>query len=76
MPEIQKVATHHWLKSRNQVVFHAYLSSRIGEKSVCGESPAIGVLRDMDIPGDRSPCCLKCMSGLYGFELRLGPEEK
>lgn len=76
VPNIGDVSTHHWLKHSEQKYFHAYLVRLRGTDSVCGESPPIAELNDMDIPGDRSPCCKKCFTGIYGFDPYALPREK
>lgn len=75
-PELQKVSTHHWLKHRSEPHFHAYLSGKRGENAMCSDGQPIAELRDMDIPGDRSLCCIKCMSALYGFTPSTAVKEK
>lgn len=63
------VLTHFWLKPPNSEddTFHVYLDTSPGTASLCHRSPAIHNMLQMDIPGDRSKCCLHCFSKLYGF---------
>lgn len=61
------VLTHFWLKHPGEELFHAYLATAPGTSSLCGRSPAITKMADMDIPGDRSVCCIHCFSKLYKF---------
>lgn len=64
---LERVITHHWLRHYGQAVYHAYVSGKPGSISVCGEQSQITNLALMDIPGDRSKCCLQCVSDLYSY---------
>ena len=68
--QINKVSSHYWLRHVDKKLFHAYFIVRNGTHSVCGGAMPISNLESMDIPGDRSPCCNQCFSGLYGVDLR------
>lgn len=61
-----RVASHHWIRHTDQLIFHAYLSIRPGMTSLCGEGKAFQSVREMDVPGERSQCCAKCCVALYG----------
>lgn len=63
----KRMRTHHWLMGKSDSRFHAYPSGKCGEKSLCGSGQIIEDLKDMHIPGDRSPCCALCMHALYGY---------
>lgn len=63
----QDMLTHFWLKPPNEETFHVYLDTVPGTASLCRRSPEILDMNKMDIPGDRSKCCLHCFSNLYGF---------
>lgn len=63
---IARVRSHHWLRHLEQPAYHAYLSIRAGQMSVCGEGRAFESVREMDVPGVRSMCCHKCCLALYG----------
>ena len=69
--QINKVSSHFWLRHVQEKTFHAYLILKNGTHSVCGEAIPISCLDKMDIPGERSPCCHHCFSGLYGVDLRV-----
>lgn len=63
---LARIASHHWLRHPDQMIFHSYLSSRPGTPSVCGEGKTFQSVREMDVPGERSQCCAKCCEALYG----------
>jgi len=63
----KNVSTHYWLKHKDESKFHVFTSTKFGAHSICEQSLPMGELKEMSIPGDRSPCCFKCMSVLYGF---------
>lgn len=73
---LSAVSTHHWLKYPDTSPFHAYLVSRLGAPTVCGEGMPIQDLSEMDIPGDRSVCCIKCYMNLYGMDPYTSPAER
>ncbi len=65
--QLTRMRTHNWLMGKGDDVFHAYLTGRRGQASVCGVGEQIGDIQQMQIPGDRSKCCSQCMHELYGF---------
>lgn len=73
---LSAISTHHWLKHPTQSVFHAYLVRTLGSTSVCGKGNPIQNLSEMDIPGDRSTCCIDCYSKLYGVDPYTSPVER
>lgn len=73
---LKNVANHYWLMNRKQNTFHAYLTVREGEDTVCKSGPHLGDLKYMDVPGNRSVCCIHCFQGLYGLDLTLETKEK
>lgn len=64
---IEQVSSHHWIRHKDQPIFHAYLRIRPGATSVCGQGKPFQSVREMDVPGDRSLCCAQCCEALYGF---------
>lgn len=66
-PELERVTLHHWLKDKHDLVFHAYASANPGTKSMCEEGARIRDWQTMEIPGERSMCCINCMTTLFGY---------
>jgi len=62
------LVTNFWLRHPEQSVFHVFLSMDSGTGSLCGRSPVITERNKMDLPGDKSVCCLHCFVRLYGFD--------
>jgi hypothetical protein len=60
------VVSHHWIRHRTDRVFHAYTTARAGVRSICGEGQPFTSVREVDIPGDRSMCCVNCCLALFG----------
>lgn len=60
------VFSHHWIRHTGQSVFHAYMSVRPGEVSICGNGKSFDSVHDMDVPGPRSKCCAHCCEALFG----------
>lgn len=69
MLDIEKISTHHWLSFRHEKHFHAYIRGHKGEFSLCKLIAPIVDVKKMNIPGDRSPCCIHCFNALYGIRL-------
>lgn len=69
------VLTHHWLKRIGDLSFHAFESPKLGSRSLCGEWVLLDSIRDLQIPGDRSVCCVSCHVRLYGFPLPVSKEK-
>jgi hypothetical protein len=69
-----EVLTHYWLRHPEDKKFHAYVELNPGTPSLCGRSPSITYFDKMDIPGDRSQCCLHCFIKLYKFDPNLVPK--
>lgn len=67
--DVSLMKLHYWLKTPNEKFFHVYSSGHVGTNSLCGEGKDIVNIENINLPGDRSPCCFKCMSLLYGFSL-------
>lgn len=66
--DLERVLTHHWLKLSGDKSFHAFLSIQAGSRSICGVSLVRESIRDVvQIPGERSVCCVSCHRQLYGF---------
>lgn len=64
---LEDASIHEWLRHEtdNKRVFHAYLARTPGTPSLCGKHPSISRMREMDIPGDVSVCCVHCFFKLY-----------
>lgn len=60
---------HHWLRLKGDVIFHAYPSGRPGQKTLCEEGQRIGEIREIQLPGDRSVVCSKCMQEVNGCSI-------
>lgn len=65
-PNSGPVFSHHWLRHTDQSVFHAYMSTRPCDVSVCGAGKSFDSVHEMDLPGPRSKCCGHCAEALYG----------
>ena len=74
--QLMAITTHHWLKHPAESTFHVYQTVRIGTESMCGKGKRIQKFAEMDIPGDRSVCCLNCYSVLYGINTDAIMERK
>lgn len=64
--DIERITSHHWVRHTEQSLFHAYLKIRPDFTSVCGEGKPFDNVRNLDIPGERSKCCIRCCEALYG----------
>ncbi len=56
-----------WLKKTGDKVLHAYMSTEAGVNPLCIVGSPILDISNMALPGDRSPCCLHCLSRIMGF---------
>jgi len=72
---VQHVATNHWLLLPGAKIFHAYVVVGKGEKPVCGKNLPITDFKSMNVPGERSLCCIHCFSGLYGCDVTVDSTE-
>lgn len=58
-----------WFRARNDKVFHAYRSRKLGEPSVCGHGSQIINVSEMDSGGSYSKCCIHCFRHVNGINL-------
>ena len=65
-----------WLKKPGDKVFHAYMSTETNTAPLCLLGSPIVDMSDMTLPGDRSPCCLHCLSRITGFFPSNFPKQK
>lgn len=72
--DVRKVLTHYWLLHPEAKRFHAYTSVLVGADSVCGTGHSIVGLKEMNIPGDGSICCINCFDQLYGVGMSVSPK--
>ena len=69
--DLNKIAAHYWLLRPKESTFHAYSPARVGAMPVCGSGQPIVRLKDMNIPSDRSVCCIDCFERLYGIDITV-----
>lgn len=60
------VYSPYWIRHTGQSIFHAYISVRPGQVSVCGSGKSFDSVHEMDVPGSRSKCCAHCCEALFG----------
>lgn len=62
------VLSNFWLKNDENEVFHAFLKTLPGSPSVCGNGIELNSLESINIPHNRSKCCIVCVDALYGTD--------
>lgn len=75
---VWNVRNHQWLRHPHAVgnrSFHVYLQTHKGAESFCKKSPEITNIGNMILPGSYSPCCIDCMTKLYGIKPHIFKED-